>query len=198
MWFDIVNLFIMLASCGISLFRGLIRELFGLIGIGVSLILFASYHGLFTEDFTEYFSPSVAGLLSASSVMIVLLLISSIIASWLSSIFDGLRFNAIDRFGGLLVGVAKGVLLSYVFLLLVQFFYMSTDNGANNSENASSEDEEEERVPDFLKNSVSYSMLKIFEEKYMGNFNEYAKVFIQDTVNEYKERRLSETKKHKM
>ena len=118
---DIAVIGIILLSVVVGVFRGFIKEVFGLCGICVSILLTMRYHGYFSELYNQYvISEVIAGILSTITVFILITVVIIIINGWIMHLLSSARCSVIDRFGGLLIGFMKGIVFSYFLFFIIE------------------------------------------------------------------------------
>ncbi len=136
---DIIAALIMLASIGIAILRGFIREIltiFGLIGgavaayIGGPLLMptMKVWLGVVEgdEDPEKFFGvlpyPLLGDVLSYAAIFIVFVILLSVLSHFLAESIKSLGLGAVDRTLGMVFGVARGVL--FLGLLYLPIYYL--------------------------------------------------------------------------
>ncbi|WP_395878067.1 CvpA family protein [Ehrlichia muris] len=151
---DVAAIGIILLSVIIGLFRGFIKEIFGLFGVCVSILLTMRYRDYFSNLYNQYVaSEIISEVLSAITVFILITIAMIVVNGWIMNLLSSARCSVIDRFGGLLIGFMKGIVFSY-FL----FFVIETSCYAL----LSTEKEDEEVLPAWFVNSYYYNIFYLF------------------------------------
>jgi len=136
---DIIAALIMLASIGIAILRGFIREIltiFGLIGgavaayIGGPLLMptMKVWLGVVEgdEDPEKFLGvlpyPLLSDILSYAAIFIVFVILLSVISHFLAESIKSLGLGAVDRTLGMVFGIARGVL--FLGLLYLPIYYL--------------------------------------------------------------------------
>lgn len=118
-WIDYVILGIISISAIIGLFRGLVKEAFSLGTWLISIFIGIRFSQSFSVYLIDYIDlPSVR----IATAFIVLLLLSLILGSMLSylvsQIVEKTGLSGTDRFAGLIFGIARGMVVMSVLVLL--------------------------------------------------------------------------------
>ncbi|CEI85084.1 CvpA family protein [Ehrlichia minasensis] len=167
---DVAVIGIISLSVVIGVFRGFIKEIFGLCGICISVLLTIKYHGYFANLYSQYVvSDIISEILSTITVFILIIVAMMIINGWIMHLLSSVRCTIIDRFGGLLIGFIKGIVFSY-FL----FFIIETSCYALSVPKEG--EEEEEVLPSWFVNSYYYNVFYVF--------NTYVDDIIPETTHE--------------
>jgi uncharacterized membrane protein required for colicin V production len=103
-----------------GLFRGLVRQIFGLIGFAGGIVAARTFAQPFGDAFAKDLGLPIAVAVAALSVIIFLLveILAKVIGSFLHGHL-GTFTGGVDKLGGFLVGSAKGVLVAWVIASLV-------------------------------------------------------------------------------
>ena len=151
---DLAVIGIILLSVIIGVLRGFIKEVFGLASIFMSVLLTVRYRDCFTDLYSQYItSEIIAGILSAITVFIFITITAIIINGWVMSILSSARCSVVDRFGGLLIGLVKGVVFSYILFFIIQTSCYALLPAAK---------EDEEVLPNWFLGSYYYNVFYIF------------------------------------
>ncbi|MGN7618647.1 MAG: CvpA family protein [Ehrlichia sp.] len=118
---DVAVIGIISLSLIIGVFRGFIKEIFGLCGICLSILVTMRCHDYFSGLYNQYVvSEVIAGILSAITVFILITVAIIIINGWIMHLLSSARCSVIDRFGGLLIGLVKGIVFSYFLFFIIE------------------------------------------------------------------------------
>ena len=118
-WVDYAILGIIFISALIGLFRGLVKEAFSL-----GSWLLAIFIGIrFGQDFSVYLVdyielPSVRLATAFIILLLLSLLLGSMLSYLLSQIVEKTGLSGTDRFAGLIFGIARGMVVMSVLVLL--------------------------------------------------------------------------------
>ncbi|WDM85126.1 CvpA family protein [Ehrlichia sp. JZT12] len=151
---DIAVIGVILLSVIIGVFRGFIKEVFGLCGICVSILLTMQYHDYFSNLYNQYVTSEViAGILSTITVFILITVVIIIINGWVMHLLSSARCSVIDRFGGLLIGFMKGVVFCYFLFFIIETSCYALLPKAKEDENV---------LPDWFLDSYYYNVFYVF------------------------------------
>ena len=118
-WVDYVIIGIIFISALIGLFRGLVKEAFSLGTWIVSIIIAIRFSQPFSVYLVDYIDVPSARIAVAFIVLLLLTLILGAMLSFLvSQIVDKTGLTGTDRFAGLLFGIARGMVVMAVLVLL--------------------------------------------------------------------------------
>ncbi len=126
---DYTIITIVLLSTLISLFRGLVRELFSLtiwfLGFWIAL--------KFCYQFADFFASSIASvalrhIISFTAIFIMVLILGSIFNKLFSLLVDKTGFSSTDRILGMIFGAVRGIFLVSILLLAVSLTSFVEDN----------------------------------------------------------------------
>lgn len=104
--------------------KGIIIEAATLLGLGLGLygaFHFSDYTAQELVNWVEI-NPKYLGVISFIVTFIVVALVVNLIGRLLSKVVKNLNLGFIDRLGGFLVGLAKGVLLCSLMVMLINAF----------------------------------------------------------------------------
>lgn len=124
-WFDALTAILCLLLGLGGLRRGLIRETISFASTFISLFGAAKlynplYHRFFEESFKS--TPIVGIALSFLIAFILIKFLTAIITSVIETIFEALHLGPLNKIGGMVVGVVKGLTISSFILILVSTF----------------------------------------------------------------------------
>ncbi|QGR02745.1 CvpA family protein [Ehrlichia ruminantium] len=151
---DLAVIGIILLSVIIGILRGFIKEIFGLTSIFISILLTIRYRSCFTDLYNQYVTSEViAGILSAITVFVFITITAIIVNGWVMSLLSSARCSVVDRFGGLLIGLVKGMVFSYILFFIIQTSCYALLPAAK---------EDEEVLPNWFLDSYYYNVFYIF------------------------------------
>ena len=110
---DIVLLVILLFFGVKGLFRGLVQEVAGLLGVAAGILLARTFGSSLAPVLTNYgISSSFSPLLSMALLFLAGIFSIGLLAHILHNLLESACAGGIDRFLGLFVGLAKGLLFA--------------------------------------------------------------------------------------
>ena len=131
--FDLIIAALVITSAIYGLYRGLIRELISLIAWVLAFFLAI----LFSPNFANLLDPTWAGetlrlIFSFSAIFVGVLILSSFIQFVVRKFLSLVGLGSLDRFLGMVFGIARGVVISTILLVLfIELF--PTNSWAENS-----------------------------------------------------------------
>ncbi|AHX04362.1 CvpA family protein [Ehrlichia japonica] len=151
---DVTVIGIILLSVMIGLFRGFIKEIFGLFGICVSILLTMRYRDYFSSLYSKYVvSEIISEVLSTITVFILIIIVMIVVNGWIMNLLSSARCSVIDRFGGLLIGFMRGIVFAYFLFFIIEtscYALLPTTK------------EDKEVLPDWFVNSYYYNIFYLF------------------------------------
>lgn len=124
-WFDAVVLAVIVLSAVMSLGRGLIREAFSVVSFVIGGL--AAFYALafFEKPLKSVISPKDESMLPAAILVIVGFIAAYSLAAFLGGrlsklIHSSPEIGVVDRIAGAVFGIARGLLASILFVLLMQ------------------------------------------------------------------------------
>jgi len=118
-WVDYGIIGIVFVSALIGLFRGLVKEAFSLGTWIASIIVGIQFSQPFSELLVDYIEMPSVRMAAAFIVLLLLTLILGGMLSYLvSQIIDKTGLSGTDRFAGFIFGIARGVLVMAILVLL--------------------------------------------------------------------------------
>lgn len=119
--FDLFCLLIVVLFAIWGAFRGLLRQIFGLIGFVGGIVLARLFARSFGDAFAKDLGLPVAVATAAMAFALFLAaeIVAKLIGGFLHKRMTGGFTRAVERGGGFLIGSAKGVLVAWAFASLV-------------------------------------------------------------------------------
>ena len=118
-WIDYVILGIILISALIGLFRGLVKEAFSLGTWIVAIIIGIRFSQPFSAYLLDYIDvPSVRIAVAFIVLLLLTLMLGGMLSFLVSQIVDKTGLSGTDRFAGFLFGIARGMVVIAVLVLL--------------------------------------------------------------------------------
>jgi membrane protein required for colicin V production len=104
-----------------GLWRGMVRQIFGVIGFVAGIVLSRMFAQAFGEAFGKDLGLPVAVATAAAAIAIFIAVevAAKIAGSLLAHLFKGGITGAVDRLGGLILGFAKGLLTAWAVASVV-------------------------------------------------------------------------------
>ena len=131
--FDLIIAALVITSAIYGLYRGLIRELISLVAWVLAFFLAI----LFSPNFANLLDPAWAGetlrlIFSFSAIFVGVLMVSSFFQFVVGKFLSLVGLGSLDRFLGMVFGIARGVVISTILLVLfIELF--PTNSWAENS-----------------------------------------------------------------
>ncbi|NOY22024.1 MAG: CvpA family protein [Acidobacteria bacterium] len=125
-WFDATAIAVLAISAGFAFFKGFVREIASLAGLIIGSILAFRFY----KDGADLLKPwihasNVRNLTAFFVIFLTVILISAVISFLIKRLFDSAGLSFYDRFLGLLFGLLRGVVIVYVFVIVLQGFGMA-------------------------------------------------------------------------
>ena len=118
-WVDYVIIGIILISAFIGLFRGLVKEAFSLGTWVISIIIGIRFSQSFSVYLVDYIEmPSVRIAAAFIILLLLTLMLGAMLSFLLSQLVDKTGLTGMDRFAGFLFGIARGMVVMAVLVLL--------------------------------------------------------------------------------
>lgn len=122
-WVDALALAIILLSGLLALARGLVREVLGLgAWIGAGLAAFAYYPAVEAQLAGYIHQPKLILPLSIGLIFVVVLIVLSIISSWLGSMVRDSVLSGLDRTLGFAFGLVRGAVIVCLLYIGLSIF----------------------------------------------------------------------------
>jgi membrane protein required for colicin V production len=121
-WFDAVALAIIVISGVMAFARGLLREVFSIVAFILAALAAIYLRGVILPFVSGIFSPQLVAELGAAGILFLGVFIGvTILTSLLAkAVHQSTEIGMLDRGAGLLFGVARGVLILALFVLLMR------------------------------------------------------------------------------
>jgi len=129
-WIDYVIITIILVSMLIALWRGFVKEALSLAGWIVAVVIGLAYMQPLSNILQEKLSslpPSINSLLAFSILLILTLIVSGLINNLVSKLVEKTGLTGTDRSIGMLFGIARGIVLVGILVLLAGFTAVPQD-----------------------------------------------------------------------
>ncbi|XGA08232.1 MAG: CvpA family protein [Wolbachia endosymbiont of Xenopsylla cheopis] len=158
---DVIVIFVIILCIFVAFMRGGLKELFGLVGMFLSVILTINHFDFFKMNYmnTKYIeSELVANVLSTISIFVIVTTAIIIVNSWIMYVLNPIRLGVTDRLSGIFVGVSKGIIFSSIIFFAIEVycftFYTKSENEGSNIEDV---------LPSWLTDSHFYPMFHAIE-----------------------------------
>jgi membrane protein required for colicin V production len=120
--FDIIVLAVVGLSILCGIWKGLLRQVVGLIGVAAGYMIAMHLYGAFAAKFLRGFSPTTGHIIAFVSIFIACIIAASIIGWMIGSLMSITGLGILNRIGGALLGGAKGCfILAAVVMMLTAF-----------------------------------------------------------------------------
>ncbi|MFK5985837.1 MAG: CvpA family protein [Pseudomonadota bacterium] len=129
-WVDYFILVIIFISMIISLLRGFVREALSLAGWIVSIFIAFAYMNqlaLLIQPKLSSLPASVLNLLAFSILLVIALIVAGLLNNLIAKLVDKTGLSGTDRAIGMLFGIARGMVLIGVLVLLAGFTMVPQD-----------------------------------------------------------------------
>jgi len=110
-------------SAGFAFFKGFIREVVSLAGLVIATVLSFRFYKTGAELLTEWIAKENLRQLTAFLlIFFFVILVAALVSFLLKRLMDTAGLSFYDRFLGLLFGMLRGVVIVYVFVLVLNGF----------------------------------------------------------------------------
>lgn len=128
-WPDYIIITIIAISTVISLLRGFVRESLALAGWILAVWVSILYMHQMAILLDPYLSlpPSILSLVSFSLLFVLTLIISALVSNLITTLVDKTGLSGTDRAIGMLFGIARGIIIVGILVLLAGFTMVPQD-----------------------------------------------------------------------
>ncbi|MCY4050034.1 MAG: CvpA family protein [Gammaproteobacteria bacterium] len=119
---DIAIIIIVIVSLLVGLYRGFIREFFSLVSWLLALYIawsFAEYGAGYLESYLD--QPDFRVVVSFAGIFVIVLMLLSIISHFLHNLLAFAALIGVDRYLGMLFGIARGVIIVALMIMAGTF-----------------------------------------------------------------------------
>lgn len=118
--FDYIILAITLGSTLFGLWRGVVKEVLGLIAWAAGIYL-GFHYGELVGEMLEIENPLTRSLTGGTLIFFAVLIVMAFVKMAFSSIINSLELNTSDRILGTIFGVLRGILISSIIVIALGF-----------------------------------------------------------------------------
>ncbi|MCF7801952.1 MAG: CvpA family protein [Candidatus Marinimicrobia bacterium] len=120
--FDLVALVLLALLCLNGIRKGITEELMKLVGVVVAIYVTLNYHYLGTTVLLKFWEipPQYHALLGFAVVFMAMIILMQLLTMFLKYLIKSLSLGGLDRFGGMLFGGLKALVLLAVILWVIQ------------------------------------------------------------------------------
>jgi len=128
-WPDYIIIVIIAVSAVISLLRGFVRESLALAGWVLAIWVSMLYMHQMAIIIGPYLNlpPSILALVSFSILFILTLIIAALVSNLIGTLVDKTGLSGTDRAIGMLFGIARGIIIVGILILLAGFTLVPQD-----------------------------------------------------------------------
>ncbi len=117
--FDYVFLALLVFSAAVGMWRGLVSEVMAVAAWALSLLAAWRYHGEAADLFVGVFAEPLWRQLAGGAVVVIgVLLLSALVRQLLRQLLQAAGLGPTDRFFGALFGLARGLVVAFIIVLL--------------------------------------------------------------------------------
>lgn len=121
-WLDVVIIVVIVISIFSGLKAGLIKVLFGLVGIVVGVVLAGHFSNSLASKLTFINNPDWAKIAAFAIILVAVMLVSAILAAILSKLISLVLLGWVNRLGGAILGLVVGALfISAILAIWVKY-----------------------------------------------------------------------------
>lgn len=128
-WVDYLIIGIILVSSGISIVRGFIKEVLSLVSWALSFWVALTFHPQLAGLLVNYIdAPSIRLFTAFFALFVVTLILSALVNHMISTLVEKTGLTGTDRMLGILFGLARGVAIVTLLVLLAGATPMPNDS----------------------------------------------------------------------
>ena len=128
-WVDYLIIGIILLSSGISIIRGFIKEVLSLVSWALSFWVALTFHPQLATLLVSYIdAPSIRLFTAFFALFVVTLILSALVNHMISALVEKTGLTGTDRMLGILFGLARGVAIVTLLVLLAGATPMPQDS----------------------------------------------------------------------
>ncbi len=125
-WFDGTAIAVLAISAGFAFFKGFVREIASLAGLIIGSILAFRFFRNGADLLKPWIqTANIRSITAFFVIFLTVILIAAVVSYLLKRLFDSAGLTFYDRFLGLLFGLLRGVVIVYVFIVVLQGFGMA-------------------------------------------------------------------------
>ena len=117
-WLDIIIAVLIIIPAFIGLKAGIIKAVLSLAGIIVGVILAGRYHAALSEQLTFIQSADLANIVAFAIILIGVMVIAAVLASWLKWAVSAILLGWVNRLGGAVFGLLLGAVFCGAILAI--------------------------------------------------------------------------------
>jgi len=129
-WVDYLILAIVVISMLISLWRGFVKEALSLAGWVIAVVVGFTYMGqlaLLLQTKLDSLPPSILNVLGFAILLVITLIVAGLVNNLVSKLIEKTGLTGTDRAIGMLFGIARGLILVGILVLLAGFTLVPQD-----------------------------------------------------------------------
>ncbi|MBF0264512.1 MAG: CvpA family protein [Gammaproteobacteria bacterium] len=129
-WIDYFILTVIVISMLISLWRGFVKEALSLVGWILAVFIGLKYMqilAMILQDKLQSLPPSINSILAFAILFILTLIVAALINNLVSKLVEKTGLTGTDRSIGMLFGIARGIVLIGILVLLAGFTAVPQD-----------------------------------------------------------------------
>ena len=117
-WLDITIIVLIIIPTFIGLKAGIIKAVLSLAGIIVGVVLAGRFHEALSEQLTFISSVDLAKIAAFALILIVVMIIAAVLATWLKWIVSAILLGWVNRLGGAVFGLLLGAIFCGAILAI--------------------------------------------------------------------------------
>lgn len=149
---DFIVLIIIALFILIGVLRGFLKEVFGLAGFIVAILITVYNYNILIKIFNIEHNLLVFNIISTVCVFLISMLLMTLLKTWILYALSPIRLGFLDRFLGFFTGALKGMIIAYLLLVIINMYYYAIyyDNYKRYAET-------DYYLPMWMKGAISYS-----------------------------------------